>query len=639
MHFQHPELLYALFLLIIPLIVHLFRLRRFQKEDFTNVKFLKKVIQETRKSSRLKKFLILITRLLLLACLILAFAQPFIPASDKALSETKTLIYLDNSFSMQASDGQSSIFQKAVNQLLENLNEQGDYAIFTNNGEYYDRSASEIRDELQEVDFTGEKTDLRELRLKAENYFKAYPSAEKEFVLISDFQQNMNIMENLESKDLNYNLIKYPLDEITNVNLDSAYVENTNPENFILNISLSTNNPDVAPVAVSVLDGEKLLGRNTIQFDGNNRALLSFRLQNEPIHNGKIEIEDTGLKYDNELYFNIADREPVKVVIISSGEDEFLQRIYTEPEFETVIYNPSQIDFNRLNSANLIVLNEIDQLPTSLVNNLVNVHTNGASVVVIPSEQASTYRQFLGRLNFPAFSRRNNSERLITNIEYDHPLLEGVFEDRTENFEYPKVLTSYNLEFPGAILRYEDNQPFLAELNSVYLFTAPLNDENSNFTNSPLIVPVLYQIGLKALKKNQLYYHTGRENKIDIPVEMGKDRVLHLNNAETDLIPQQQNYSNRVEINTSNLPLEAGNYQVSSENNQIGSLSFNYDRQESDLRYSDLSELNAFRSYDSVEEYFSETNAASQINALWKWFVIFALIFLAIEMLLIKFLK
>ena len=52
MEFKQPELLYALFLLIIPLAVHLFQLRRFQKEDFTNVKFLKKVIRQTRKRSR-----------------------------------------------------------------------------------------------------------------------------------------------------------------------------------------------------------------------------------------------------------------------------------------------------------------------------------------------------------------------------------------------------------------------------------------------------------------------------------------------------------------------------------------------------------------------------------------------------------
>ena len=37
MQFKHPEILYFLFLLVIPVLVHLFQLRRFQKEYFTKI--------------------------------------------------------------------------------------------------------------------------------------------------------------------------------------------------------------------------------------------------------------------------------------------------------------------------------------------------------------------------------------------------------------------------------------------------------------------------------------------------------------------------------------------------------------------------------------------------------------------------
>ncbi|MFN3968968.1 BatA domain-containing protein, partial [Flavobacterium sp.] len=43
MQFKHPEILYFLFLLVIPILVHLFQLRRFKKEYFTNVQFLKEL--------------------------------------------------------------------------------------------------------------------------------------------------------------------------------------------------------------------------------------------------------------------------------------------------------------------------------------------------------------------------------------------------------------------------------------------------------------------------------------------------------------------------------------------------------------------------------------------------------------------
>jgi len=65
MLFKHPSVLYALFALLIPIIIHLFKLRKFQKVSFTNVAFLEKIKLQTRKSSELKKWTILATRLLL----------------------------------------------------------------------------------------------------------------------------------------------------------------------------------------------------------------------------------------------------------------------------------------------------------------------------------------------------------------------------------------------------------------------------------------------------------------------------------------------------------------------------------------------------------------------------------------------
>ncbi|NNG09286.1 MAG: hypothetical protein HKM92_03885, partial [Arenibacter sp.] len=76
MLFKHPELLWAFFLLLIPILIHLFQLRRFKKTPFTNVKILKKVVAESRRSNTLKKWLLLFTRLLLLSALIVAFTQP-----------------------------------------------------------------------------------------------------------------------------------------------------------------------------------------------------------------------------------------------------------------------------------------------------------------------------------------------------------------------------------------------------------------------------------------------------------------------------------------------------------------------------------------------------------------------------------
>ena len=121
MQFKHPEIIYALLLLIIPIIVHLFQLQRFVKVPFTNVAFLKNIERQTRKSAMLKKWLVLISRLLALSCIILAFSQPYFSKSSTQQNGNVT-IYLDNSFSMQAKGEQGELLKSAVQKIIENNN-------------------------------------------------------------------------------------------------------------------------------------------------------------------------------------------------------------------------------------------------------------------------------------------------------------------------------------------------------------------------------------------------------------------------------------------------------------------------------------------------------------------------------------
>lgn len=122
MQFKYPELLWALFLLLIPVFIHLFQLRRFKKTPFTNVKLLQKVVSESRKSNTLKKWLLLFARLLAFASIIIAFSQPFL-AKKTALQLKETVIYLDNSFSMQAKSDQGTILANAIQELIRAIPE------------------------------------------------------------------------------------------------------------------------------------------------------------------------------------------------------------------------------------------------------------------------------------------------------------------------------------------------------------------------------------------------------------------------------------------------------------------------------------------------------------------------------------
>src|SRR5690606_5154291 len=189
MQFKHPEILYALFLLVIPIIIHLFQLRRFQKVAFTNVQFLKNITLQTRKSSQLKKWLTLITRLLLLACVIFAFAQPFIAHTDSFNTKNETVIYLDNSYSMQAKGSNGTLLNTAIQDLIEHLDEKEPITIFTNDNTFNNTTIKAIKNDLIQLEFSPKQLDYDAVILKGQKAFSKDKSSVKNLVLISDFQQ------------------------------------------------------------------------------------------------------------------------------------------------------------------------------------------------------------------------------------------------------------------------------------------------------------------------------------------------------------------------------------------------------------------------------------------------------------------
>ena len=74
MNFQNPKLLYALLAIAIPIIIHLFNLQRNKKIYFSSIRFLKEIKQKKQQRTKLKNLLILLSRILAISFLTMAFA-------------------------------------------------------------------------------------------------------------------------------------------------------------------------------------------------------------------------------------------------------------------------------------------------------------------------------------------------------------------------------------------------------------------------------------------------------------------------------------------------------------------------------------------------------------------------------------
>jgi len=640
MLFKHPELLYALFLLLIPIIVHLFQLRRFQKVDFTNVAFLKKVTIQTRKSSQLKKWLTLLTRLAAMTFLILAFAQPFTATKTALNTKKETVLYIDNSFSMQAKGDKGPLLQRAAQDLFDSATGKENVSWFNNDSSYKNSTPQDFKNDLLKVAYSQKQLTPTQVLLKANQLFSKDLDADKRLIIVSDFQQKEAFPE--VPSGLTVDVVKLVPNTITNFAIDTVYIATKSSNIIQLKAKVSSYGGSSISTPVSLYKGETLIAKTEVDFSGNQENTITFDIENNDGFKGRLELTDPNLSFDNTLFFSINTAKKLKVLSINESNSDFLRRLFNQVEFNYSQQSFKNLDYSEIPSQNFVILNELKEVPPSLVTALKSFSDNGGSLLIIPTADATanSYNNLLKVFQLGNFSELKKQEKKITQIVFDHPLYQDVFEKRVVNFQYPKVNSYFNLETnTTSALKLEDGNPFLVQKNNTYLFTAPINSENSNFQNSPLIVPTVYNMAQQSIKLSKLYYTIGTLNNYSIPVSLLQDEILTLRDSLFNFIPIQQVKANQVNIKTSDDPSMAGTFNIEKGKEFIEHVSYNYNRNESLLQYADPINWQGVEVFNDINDLFNSIAEDNAVNSFWKLFAILALLFLIFEMLLLKFYK
>ena len=641
MQFLHPEYFYALPALLIPIFIHLFQLRRFKKHAFTNVALLQKIRFQTRKSSQLKKWLILILRLLAMAFMILAFSQPYFSNQKSIDTHSETVLYLDNSFSMQALGANGPLFKRAVQDVISGIDEGQKISLFMNDISYQSTTLKDIKNKLLNLNYSPNQLSLSNVILKGASLFSNSKSSLKTLLVISDFQKQDQ--ELLADIDTTLRVILVPLKPLNTANdyIDRISIEPSLNANNLLNVTAKTTTKSKDSIAITLFEGDKIIGKSILEKSKNYKT--SFVIQKKDGFKGRLSIEDSQVYYDDTFYFNIPKKSKISVLAISDNtSSEFLKKIYSKDEFIFKSQDFKALDFSQIKNTNLIVLNGVNDISIALKNSLKDFMTNGGITVLIPGDQGniSSYNQLISTQTIHSLKPIKSQEKSITDLEFDHFILKEVFKSKVTNFQYPSVNSYYPITtLTNKILSFEDQQAFLSQFNSLFLFTASLSFNNSNFKKSPLIVPTLYNIGRYSLVNPPLQYFTETKNSFDIKVDLQKDRILKLSRNKEEFIPLQSNLNSKVRIATEKLPNKPGHYAVIKDNDTITHISYNYNRKESLLAYYNLSDMKGCIINNALPITLKNLNSESNVTRLWKWFIIFALILLAFEMLILKYFK
>jgi hypothetical protein len=642
MQFKHPEILYFLFLLVVPVLVHLFQLRRFKKEYFTNVRFLKTLTIQSRKSSLIKKWILLATRLLLLTALILAFAQPFSPSKEKSKSQKELYLILDNSYSMQAKGKKGELLQRAIQELLETTPETIHFSLLTNTEAFWNTDIKSIQKELQNLQYSATPFELDPIL----NQIQARPSLyQKEIVIISD-------AIGLESKQLTtiattdvISFIVPKAEQQNNLSIDSVFIRQTLDNFYEIGIQVSNHGENNQPISMGLYNQNKLVAKTMVSLK-KQKQVIPFTIPKKAFH-GYVSLIDNGLTFDNNYYFSIGESQKTKIISIGEvAKSSFLSRIYTNDEFEYQNSTLAQLDYNLIENQDAIVLNEVEEIPQALQTTLHSFVEKGGNLILIPSAKASisNLNSLVQKTGNTSFKSVNTTEKLITKIHFSHPIFRNVFENQISNFQYPKTKTSFTITSTSpAVLSYQDESPFLVSSNTgagiVSVFSAALNRENSNFQQSPLIVPVFYQLAQNQEKNGVTALTIGNTDSYFVTTNLDKEGVLIVKNETEQFIPMQQILSTKVKMEFGEHPKQAGNFAVFNNKKWIQNISFNYNRSESDLFQNNEKLLSNTNQIDSMATVFERIQSENNDSQIWKWFLIFALLLLVTEMAIIRFMK
>ena len=648
MQFKNPEVLYFLALLIIPILVHLFQLQKFVKVPFTNVAFLQKLVQENRKSSRIKKWLILCTRMLLFSAILFAFSQPYF-SNKNTTKNQHTFIYLDNSLSTNTEGEKGNLLQIAAQEIIKNASKKDVYSLQTNTDFYKDISYSELKYELLKVKNTSKKLKFNSIFLKINNLIENKTNGLSENILISDYQTNYS--NEFTNVTPTFSAIKLMASTKTNISIDSVFISNRNTNNFTINVVVKNQGEAKKNIPVAILNDTKLISKQSYSIKKDTLATVPFIIQNQANFLGKIQItySDT-FSFDNTFYFSLNSSKKVNVLSIGNAAN-FLSKIYTEDEFNFTQSSLQNVNYNSIQKQQLIILNELEQIPETLSKSILDFSNKGGSVVIIPNENSEiiSYNSFLKNFADSKIESKILDTLKITTINYEHPLFKNVFQNKVSNFQYPNTQSHYSISSKNSskIVSFENNLPFISQIkafkNALYLFSSAINKNNSNFLNSPLIVPVFYNFGKMSFQHSKLYYYLDAENKIDVETNLEKDEILNFSNSESSFIPNQQTFQNKVTISTKEQPNNAGFYYILRKKDTIQTLAFNTPKEESLLNFIDLNSLTETNDnisiFTSISDVFENLNENNEVHWLWKWFLSLAIVSLLLEILILKFYK
>jgi hypothetical protein len=684
MTFLNPAILFGLLAAAIPIIIHLLNLRKLKKIEFSTLQFLKELQKNKIRKIKLKQWLLLALRVLIILCIVTAFARPTLVGvsvgGTTSAAKTTAVFILDDTFSMSVVDQDGSYFNQAKESIKDILNqfEEGDeFGLIL-----VSHSASEIeitsnRSKFEQaigastISYASGK--LNNAIIKAAQLISEAKNFNKEIYLFSDFQKGRLVLNN-EITDLKEQLgeqvrlysFDYHGKEVFNFGIEDLKIntqifERDKPIKFDATVKNYSERAKDNLVVSLFINGERLAQQSLNLNPGESKiANLEASAKTFGFNEALVEIEEDDILEDDKRFTSFFIPEKIPVLILADNLNDTklieaaLKSVSEQGYFDLTVKKVEQISGTQLNNFQVMMISS-----SNFVNAKEKVNqflSSGKGVIIFSSSEfnASGFNNSLNSIGVSTSTSLVKTERgqsiKFSEIDFNHPVFENIFIDtKKKQVESPEFYSYYKLN-PGVkgkvIISLEDESPFLSEYSigggKILLFSSSPVFSWNDFPIKSIFAPLITKsvMYLSTNDKSEAGSLTGETVNVNVSERtLPQIKVVRPDNREEFVNMDEGQRSDFLSYNSTSI---AGNFKFFSGEKLLATISVNTDPAESVTKYLSQSEFDDYLEKINFSgkhiKIDKNENPAQMIlqarfgSELWRYFVIIAILLALVEM-------
>ena len=585
------------FIILIPILIHLFNRQKKRKKLFSSLHFLRLIEKQKLKRINLYQYILLLIRTLIILLLLLAFARPTMISSldivDTSASSTAVII-LDSGISMQYYNNNGMRFNRAIQKIhqIKDLFKPEDKVFLIQSHHPAPLALDSVN--LDNIKCGFISSNWQNVFIEASKIFREYPNFNREIFLITDNIVELKEIDALRQEN-NAQLYLFQIGDKSydNISIDSvAYTTNLFEiyKPIELQVTLFNSGKTKAQsVEINLYANNKREAYQNISLAPNEKksVQLSFQPKKLGFIEGFIEINDDPLLADNRYYFNIHIPKNIAVLFVEDVPSQYIhaamKAIDSKSNIKVKFTDYNQWGRENINNFQKILMSDYTPTDANLQLRIKEYISSGGQLIILPGNNttAVSLNSFLKTIQsrIRVISLRQILDDMqgtfqLHDFDFGMPLIKNVYRENFPEMSMPLFQKYFQFQAPASVsqlLMFSTGDPFLLseDLQSghLYIFSSYLDEKWSDLQYRGLFIPLLSRILSSTLYNmnqvvigDQVYYHPDQNTDIN---------TLYFNTPASQnihLLPDNYSFVSKLQIPVFDLP---GNYFILNDKDTI----------------------------------------------------------------------